>query len=174
MGYLSWCTVEKIIIWHRADLWRGSCHCHWTRIMQLARSPCSRSHTHRTIWSLQMYTWMNNDLHNVVRWDQHWAPWHQLDLPCLEGQKCWLRMLSQPSSMKVETLSFGVVSLLRVQGDFTPLRGRWTGPCIINLGRAPPSFSQNSEDRWWMGIPAWQWPKMSGQGNKGVAEGGAH
>ena len=27
---------------------------------------------------------------DVVRWDQNWAIWHQLDSPCLEEEKCWV------------------------------------------------------------------------------------
>ncbi len=30
--------------------------------------------------------------------------------------------------------------------------------------------SQGIENGSWMGIPAWQWPKTHGQGNKGVAQ----
>ncbi len=29
--------------------------------------------------------------------------------------------------------------------------------------------SQDIENGSWMGIPAWQWPKTDGQGNKGLA-----
>ncbi len=34
--------------------------------------------------------------------------------------------------------------------------------------------SQGIENGLWMGIPAWQWPKTHGQGNKGVAQEEAH
>ncbi len=34
--------------------------------------------------------------------------------------------------------------------------------------------SQGIENGSWMGIPAWQWPKTHGQGNKGVAQEEAH
>ncbi len=33
---------------------------------------------------------------------------------------------------------------------------------------------QGIENGSWMGIPAWQWPKTHGQGNKGVAQEQAH
>ncbi len=33
---------------------------------------------------------------------------------------------------------------------------------------------QGTENGSWMGIPAWQWPKTHGQGNKGVAQEEAH
>src|SRR4029434_6960771 len=41
------------------------------------------------------------------------------------------RMPSPPSSMEVETLCFGAVSLPRVQDDSTALRGLWMGPCNV-------------------------------------------
>src|SRR4029434_7903145 len=47
----------------------------------------------------------------------------------------WGRMLnmtpSPPSSMEVETLCFGAVSLPRVQDDSTASRGLWMGPCYV-------------------------------------------
>src|SRR4029434_10745159 len=38
---------------------------------------------------------------------------------------------SPPSSMEVETLCFGAVSLPRVQDDSTASRGLWMGPCYM-------------------------------------------
>ena len=38
---------------------------------------------------------------------------------------------SPPSSMEVETLCFGAVSLPRVQDDSTASRGLWMGPCSM-------------------------------------------
>src|SRR4029434_8799222 len=38
---------------------------------------------------------------------------------------------SPPSSMEVETLWFGAVSLPRVQDDSTASRGLWMGPCNV-------------------------------------------
>ncbi len=49
-------------------------------------------------------------------------------------KKCWPstpRTPSLQSNMEVETLSFGAVFLLRVQDDFTTLRGKWTGPWTV-------------------------------------------
>lgn len=68
----------------------------------------------------------------------------------------------QQSNTEVETLFFGAVSLPRVQEDFTILRGQWT------CGGKAPSLSQNTEDRSWMGHPAWQWSKRYRQDNQGV------
>lgn len=64
--------------------------------------------------------------------------------------------------MEVETLFFGAVSLPRVQEDFTILRGQWT------CGGKATSLSQNTDDRSWMGHPAWQWSKRYCQDNQGV------
>jgi len=51
------------------------------------------------------------------------------------------RTPSPPSSMGVEILFFGAVSLPRVQDDSTASRGlQW------NLGREPPSLSQDIEN----------------------------
>ncbi len=66
------------------------------------------------------------------------------------------RTPSPPSNMEVETLCFGGVFLLRGQYNCTASKGWWTGPCTVRaralkMGR----------------IPAWQWPKTHGQGNKG-------
>ena len=41
------------------------------------------------------------------------------------------RTPSPPSSMEVETLCFGAVSLPRVQDDSTASRGLWMGPCNV-------------------------------------------
>ncbi len=80
------------------------------------------------------------------------------------------RTPSPPSSTEEETSCFGAVSLLRVQDDFTALKGQLTGPCTIkNIRWEPPFLSQNTKNGSWMGLLAWQWPKIYLQGNKGVA-----
>ncbi len=72
------------------------------------------------------------------------------------------RTHSPPSNMEVETLLFWGVFLLRGQDNCTASKGRWTGQGI--------EASQGNENGSWMGVPAWQWPKTHGQGNKGVAQ----
>ncbi len=47
------------------------------------------------------------------------------------GGREMLRTPSLQSSTEVETLCFGAVFLLRVQDDFTTLRGKWTGSCTV-------------------------------------------
>ncbi len=71
------------------------------------------------------------------------------------------------SNMEVETLYFWGVFLPRGQDNCTASKGRWTGPCTS-------CTSQGIGNGSWMGIPAWQWPKTHGQGNKGVAQEEAH
>lgn len=82
---------------------------------------------------------------------------------CLEEKK-WYdpKNTTQQSNTEVETLFFRAVSLPRVQEDFTILRGQWT------CGGKVTSLSQNTEDRSWMGHPAWQWSKRYRQDNQGV------
>src|SRR4029434_8238231 len=63
------------------------------------------------------------------------------------------RTPSPPSSMEVETLCFGSVSLPRVQDDSTASRGLWMGPCNVEyLGlNLIPSFPpiENATLRIW-------------------------
>ncbi len=59
------------------------------------------------------------------------------------------------------------VFLLRGQDNCTASKGRWMGPCTIRTRVLKPA-------RAWMGIPARQWPKTHGQGNKGVTQEEAH
>ncbi len=72
--------------------------------------------------------------------------------------------------MEVKTLCFGGVFLRRGQDNFTASKGRWT---VYRQGQGIEA-SQGIENRSWMGIPAWQWPKTHSQGNKAVAQEEAH
>src|SRR4029434_849778 len=49
---------------------------------------------------------------------------------------------SPPSSMEVETLCFGAVSLPRVQDDSTASRGLWMGPCNVEFPHSLPLKTQ--------------------------------
>ncbi len=54
------------------------------------------------------------------------------------------------------------VFLLRGQYNCTASKGWWTGPCTVRARALKPARALK------MGrIPAWQWPKTHGQGNKG-------
>ncbi len=82
------------------------------------------------------------------------------------------RTPSPPSNIEVETLCFAGVFLLRGQDNCTASKGRWTGPCTVRARALKPARAL--KNRSWMGIPAWQWSKTHGQGNKGVAQEEAH
>ncbi len=69
----------------------------------------------------------------VVKWDQNLALWHQLVSSCLEEEKCWLSPKNTIPTVKHgggNIMLWGCF-LLRVQDDFTTLRGKWTGPCTV-------------------------------------------
>ncbi len=68
----------------------------------------------------------------------------------------------------VETLCFGVVFMLRRTGQLHPIKGTMNR-AMYRQGQGIEA-SQGIENGSWMGIPAWQWPKTHGQGNKGVAQ----
>ncbi len=68
--------------------------------------------------------------------------------------------------MEVESLCFGGVFLLRGQDNLHRIKGTMDG-AMYHQG-------QGIENGSWMGIPAWQWPKTHGEGNKGVAQEEAH
>ncbi len=109
-----------------------------------ARSPCSRRQCTGPSEVCQWTSkWFREGLGEcaVVRWDQNWALWHQLNSPCLEEEKCWLSPQEHhlQSCTEVETSCFGAVSLLKVQDDFTALRGQWTGhvPKILDENLFP-------------------------------------
>ncbi len=67
--------------------------------------------------------------------------------------------------MEVETLCFGGVSA-KGTGQLPRIKGtmEWA---MYRQGQGIENWS-------WMGIPAWQWPKTHGQGNKVVAQEEAH
>ncbi len=67
--------------------------------------------------------------------------------------------------MEVETLCFGGVFLHRIKGTMNG--------AMYHQGQGIEA-NQGIENGSWMGIPAWQWPKTHGQGNKVVAQEEAH
>ena len=84
------------------------------------------------------------------------------------------RTLSPPSSMEVEALCFGNVSLLGGQVNFTASGERCMGPCTMKSW-VTTSFSQPGQlNVLWLGLPAWQWPKTYSQSNKGLAQKEGH
>ncbi len=81
-----------------------------------------------------------------------------------------LSMTPRPpwSNMEVETLCFGGV-FLKGTGQLHRIKGTMVG-AMYRQGQGTEA-SQGIENGSWMGIPAWQWPKTHGQGNKGAQEG---
>ncbi len=62
--------------------------------------PLLKKAMYRPVWSLPMNIWMIQRRLGecaVVRWDQNWALWHQLNSSCLEEEKCWPSPQEPPS-----------------------------------------------------------------------------
>ncbi len=103
-----------------------------------ARSPCSRKHMYRPVWSLPMIQrrtgWkccgQMGPKSSSLASTQHYT------LFCVCGGGGMLPMTprtpSPPSNMEVETC-FGCVFLLRGQDNCTASKGRWTGPCTVRV-----------------------------------------
>ncbi len=102
-----------------------------------ARSPCSRKHMYRPVWSLRMDIWM-------IQRRTGWKCCCQIrpkssslastQLAMFEGGgmlPMTPRTPSPPSNMEVETLCFGGGFLLRGQDNCPASKGRWTGPCTV-------------------------------------------
>ncbi len=102
-----------------------------------ARSPCSRKHMYRPVWSLPMNIWM-------IQRKTGWKCCGQMrpKLSSLASTQLAVfggggmlpmtpRTPSPPSNMEVETLCFGGVFLLRGQDNCTTSKGQWTGPCTV-------------------------------------------
>ncbi len=102
-----------------------------------ARSPCSRKH---------MYSpcqWTSNICDSEKAWENvlccgqmrpKLSSLASTQLVVFGGREMLTitpRTSFLQSSTEVETSCFGAVSLLRVQDDFTALRGQWKGPCTI-------------------------------------------
>ncbi len=74
--------------------------------------------------------------------------------------------------MEVETLCFGGVFSVKGTGQLHRIKGTMDMAMYRQVQGI--EASQGIENGSWMGIPAWQWPKTHGQGNKGVAQEEAH
>ncbi len=142
-----------------------------------ARSPCSRKHMYWPVWSLPM-----------IQRRTGWKCCGQMRPKSSSLASTQLavfggggilpmtpRTPSPPSNMEVETLCFGDGFLLRGQDNCTASTAphRTMDGAMYRQGQGIEA-SQGIENGSWMGIPAWQWPKTHGQGNKGVAHEEAH
>ncbi len=133
-----------------------------------ARSPCSRKHMYRPVWSLPMFQRRTGwKCCGQIRPKSSSLASTQLVVFGGGMLPMTLRTPFPPSNMELETLYFGCFFfLLRGQDNCTASKGRWTGPCTIRARALKPAWG--IENGSWMGIPAWQWPKTHGQGNKGL------
>ncbi len=107
-----------------------------------ARSPCSRKHMYRPVWSLPKNIWIIqrrtgwNCCGPMIPNSSYLASTH-----CVWRKRNAAsdpRTPSPPSNMEVETLCFGGVFLLRGQDNCTASKGRWTEPCTaraLKMGR---------------------------------------
>ncbi len=137
-----------------------------------ARSPCSRKHMYRLIWSFQ---WFRGELGEsvVVRRDQNQALWHQLNSPCLEEEEYYLwPQEHHPHHQKWRCKRYAL-GVFFCEGDrTTSLHQRDDGPCTVRARALKLARALKMGRGSW--IPAWQWPKTHSQGNKGVAQEEAH
>ncbi len=73
--------------------------------------------------------------------------------------------------MEVETLCFGMFSA-KWTGQLHRIKGTMDG--VMYCQGQGIEASQGIGNGSWMGIPAWQWSKTHGQGNKEVAQEATH
>ncbi len=94
---------DKIVDLHKA--WMG----------YKKKSPCSRKHMYRPVWSLPM-------IRRRTGWKfKNWALWHQLNSPCLEEEECCL----WPQDHHPHRFSAkGTGQLHRIKGTMDGGRGR--------------------------------------------------
>ncbi len=106
-----------------------------------ARSPCSRKHMYRHVWSLPMIQRRTGwKCCGQMRPKSSSLASTQLAVFGGEGMLPMTpRTPSPPSNIEVETLCFGGVFLLRGQDNCTASKGRWTGPCTIRARASKPA-----------------------------------
>ncbi len=130
-----------------------------TEILQApARSPCSRNHMYRPVWSLPMFQRRTGwKCCGQIRPKSSSLASTQLVVFGGGMLPMTPRTPFPPSNMELETLYFGCFFLLRGQDNCTASKGRWTGPCTVRARALKPAWG--IENGSWMRIPAWQWPK---------------
>ncbi len=123
---------------HQANI-GNTLHREGLKSCSAARSPCSRKHMYRPVWSLPVIIWMIQRRTGRMCCGQMRPKLSSLAstrLVVFGGREMLTitpRTPSLQSSTEVETSCFGAVSLLRVQDNFTALRGQWMGPCTVKF-----------------------------------------
>ncbi len=108
------------------------------------RSPCSRKHMYRPVWSLPMIQ-RRTGWNGQIRPNTSSLASTQLAVFGGGGMLPMTpRTPSPPSNMEVETLYFGGVFLLRGPENWTASNGRWTRPS------GPGHWSQPGHWKWVM------------------------
>ncbi len=106
-----------------------------------ARSPCSRKHMYRPVWSLPMIQRRTGwKCCGQMRPKSSSLASTQLSVFGGGGMLPMTpRTPSPPSNMEVETLCFGGVFLLRGQDNCTASKGWWMGPCTVRARALKPA-----------------------------------
>ncbi len=97
------------------------------------------------------------DHHQAAWWegDNSWCDYSQMKKPKITGVRCKI----SPCGVSMRTV--------RNQPRTTRPQQRTMDRAMYRQGRA--WASQGIDNGSWMGIPAWQWSKTHGQGNKRVS-----
>ncbi len=113
-----------------------------------ARSPCSRKHMYRPVWSLSMIQRRTGwNCCGQMRPNSSSLALTQLAVFGGGGMLSMTPRTPYPPS-KVETLCFGGVFLLRGQDNCTASKGRWTGPCTVRARALKPARQLKMGHEW--------------------------
>ncbi len=147
-----------------------------TEIMQRLLGPPAQESTCTSPSEVCQWTseWLRGELGEsvVVRWDQNQALWHQLISPCLEEEECSIWPQEHHPHRQTWRWKHYALGCFSAKGTGQLHRIKETVDWAMYCQGI--EASQGIENGSWMGIPARQWPKTHGQGNKGVAQEEAH
>ncbi len=109
-------------------------------IWTVNRSPCSRKHIYRPVWSFPIHRKTGWKQCGQMRPKSSSLGSTQLALFGGAGMLPMTPRTPSPlSNMEMETLCFGGVFLLRGQNNCIPSKGRWTGPCTVRARALKPA-----------------------------------
>ncbi len=149
------------------------CYLYKRHLSTPAKSPCSRKHMFRPVWSLPM-----------IQRRTGWKCCGQMRPNSSSLASTQLAMfggggmLPMTPKNTIPTVKHGGRNIMlwecfsaKGTGQLHRIKGTMDG--AMYQGQSIEA-SQGIENGSWMGIPAWQWPKKHSQGNKGVAQEEAH